>query len=201
MYWALASVMGPTSRKSLLTAHILVSVGCIGAICAFLVIASAGLMARGADAAGYYGVMELLAWWLILPLLAASLATGILQALLSEWGVFRHYWVAAKLAINIAATAILLLHSQPIELAAAAAREGRLAAVESVRLQLVVNSFGALLILLFATALSVWKPRGRTVDAGFPRWLKAMAIAFAVVVAAIAALHATGHGFGGRLHG
>ena len=59
--------------------------------------------------------MELTGWVVLVPLSLASLATGLVCSLGSVWGLFRHYWVLFKLAINLVATIVLLLYMQTLE--------------------------------------------------------------------------------------
>jgi uncharacterized membrane protein len=61
-----------------------------------------------------YLAMELNAWFVIVPLVLSSLLTGLVQALGTMWGLFRHYWVLAKLVLTVLITIILLLQMQPI---------------------------------------------------------------------------------------
>lgn len=74
------------------------SVGALGAVAAFLALAVAGLGGNDAPVvrAAYLG-MDLTARFVIVPLVLASLVTGLIQALITPWGLFRHYWVLAKL--------------------------------------------------------------------------------------------------------
>jgi len=85
----------------------------------------------------------------------ASLLTGIVVSLGSTWGLFRHYWVLLKLLITILATILLLVHTQPIGVLAAAARETTFsrADVRRLQIQLVGDAGLALLALLVATTL------------------------------------------------
>lgn len=78
--------------------------------------------------------------------------------------MFRHYWVLAKLLITIFASGLLLLHMQVASrMAGEAARTTPLGAeLGGPRLQLVADAGAALLILLVATTLSVYKPKGLT---------------------------------------
>ena len=80
----------------------------------------------------------------------------------TTWGLFRHYWVLAKLVITILAIIILLLHMQPISHIAAVARETTLSSTDlrELRIQLVADAGAGLLVLLVVTALAVYKPRG-----------------------------------------
>ena len=74
------------------------------------------------------------------------------------------WWVLAKLVLTIVATALLLLHTQPIgHLGAVAAAGGQLGDdLNGMRIQLVVDAAAALVMLLGATVLAVVKPRGVT---------------------------------------
>lgn len=85
--------MTPALRKLALTAHVVCAVGWIGAVAAFLALALAGLVSADAQAArAMYLAMDLTGWYVIVPLCLASLATGLVQALGTPWGLVRHYW-------------------------------------------------------------------------------------------------------------
>jgi hypothetical protein len=111
-----------------------------------------------------YLAMELTGWFVIVPLSLASLPTGLVMSLGTEWGLFRHYWVVAKLLITVLATLLLLVHMQPVGHLARVVAETTLARGElaGLRVQLVADAGAALLALLVATVLSVYKPRGMT---------------------------------------
>jgi hypothetical protein len=108
--------------------------------------------------------MDLIVRQVIVPLALASLLIGIVQALGTTWGLFRHYWVLVKLLVTTAAIVVLLLQLEPIGLLARAAAEATLTSGElrSARLSLVVHAGGGLIVLLVPTVLSVYKPRGTT---------------------------------------
>ncbi|UUN31446.1 hypothetical protein KK483_27280 [Streptomyces sp. FIT100] len=157
--------MSPRARKLALTAHVTASVGWFGAIAVFLALAVTGLVARDAvTVRSVYAAMGVTGWYVIVPLCFASLATGIVSAVGTAWGLLRHYWVTVKLAITVLATGALLLHMPPIShIADASAAPGWTGDdLVGLRTQLVVQSGAALLVLLGATALSVFKPQGRT---------------------------------------
>ena len=134
--------------------------------------------------------------------------------------MFRHYWVLVKFLITIPSTIVLLLHMQPISRIAGVAAETTLSSADlrALRIQLVANAGAALLVLLVATTLSVYKPRGMTAygrrkqyedldDGGVaskrgatasrPRWAYVSAIIAVVLVLLFVVLHLTG----GGLHG
>jgi hypothetical protein len=142
------------------------SVGWLGAVVAFLavaVVAAAGTDAEVARAGAV--VMEVLGWTVLVPLSGAALLPGIVQALVTPWGLFRHYWVVAKLVINVVATAVLLMYMQT--LGHVADRRGAAAAEGTVHQGLqawspVLHASAALVLLVLAVVLSVYKPRGMT---------------------------------------
>ena len=111
-----------------------------------------------------YLAMELTGWSVIVPLSFASLATGLVSSLGSPWGLFRHYWVLAKLLINLLATTLLLVHMRPITYMAGVVRKSAVMPgdLRGVRIQLVADAALAVVALLAATTLAVYKPRGLT---------------------------------------
>ena len=111
-----AGIMSPALRKLALTAHVTASVGWLGAVGAFLALAVTGAVTADALVArSMYLAMARIGWWVLVPLSLASLATGVVQALGTPWGLVRHYWVVIKLAMTVPATALLLLHMRPID--------------------------------------------------------------------------------------
>jgi hypothetical protein len=158
--------MPPRLRKLALTAHIAASVGWLGSVAAFLALAVAGLAAAPEShrAQGAYVAMEITGWYVIVPLAFASLLTGLVQSLGTTWGLFRHYWVLAKLALTVLATFLLLLHMQVAgHVADAVTATGATGAgLGGMRIQLVADAGAAVLVLLVTTGLSVYKPRGVT---------------------------------------
>jgi hypothetical protein len=153
------------TRKFALTTHITSSVGWIGAVATFLVLAAIALASSDDELVrGAYVAMEATGWYVIVPFALVSLLTGLIQALGTEWGLFRHYWVVIKLVLTIAATIVLLVHMQPIgQLADAAAQTPpALDHLHGARIQVVADAGAALAVLVIATALAVYKPRGLT---------------------------------------
>jgi hypothetical protein len=164
-FWGPLAMMTPGLRKLALTAHVTSSVGWLGAVASFLALAVAGLKSQDDQMVrASYLAMDLTAWYVIVPLSLASVLTGLLQSLGTTWGLFRHYWVLIKFLISILATVVLLLHLQPIGHLARVVAETSLSSgdLAGLRLQLVANAGAALVALLVATALSVYKPQGMT---------------------------------------
>jgi len=157
--------MAPRLRKFALTAHVTSSVGWLGAVAGFLALAVAGLISRDAQTVrAVYLVMDLTAWYVIVPLCLASLLTGLVSSLSTTWGLLRHYWVLLKILITIPSSLMLLVHMQPIGYIAgvAANTPSSIADLHGLKIQLVIESGAAVLVLLVTTALSVYKPKGMT---------------------------------------
>ena len=157
--------MTPPVRKLVLTAHVTFSVGWFGAVAAFLALAIGGLVSHAAEAVrASYLAMAVIGWFVIVPLGIGSLLVGIVQSLGTEWGLFRHYWVLVKLVLTIAALILLLLHMRLVSHVSSIAAATGLSAgdLRGMRIQLVGDASGALVVLLVNTVLSIYKPRGMT---------------------------------------
>jgi hypothetical protein len=158
--------MTPGLRKFVLTAHVTASVGWLGAVAGFLALAVATLTSQNAQMVrGAYLTMEVIGWYVLLPLSLISLLTGLVQSLGSKWGLFRHYWVLFKLLINVFASIVLLMYMQSLGYLAGIAADATLSDAELLARRspsALIHAGGALLLLLVATTLSVYKPRGLT---------------------------------------
>ena len=155
--------MTPGLRKFALTAHVTFSVGWIGAVGAFLAVSVVGLTSHDAPTVrGAYLVMEPAARLALIPLALASLLTGLVVSLGTTWGLFRHYWVLFKLLINVFATVVLLIYMETFRVRAAVARDpsSDLASVRNP--SPAFHAVLALMVLLVAAVLAVYKPRGMT---------------------------------------
>jgi hypothetical protein len=158
-----------------------------------------------------YFAMELVGWCVIVPFSLASLLTGLIQSLGTSWGLFRHYWIVAKLLITVFASALLLVHMQVANHMARVVTGTTLAATDfhGMRLQLMGDAIAAIVVLLIATALSLFKPQGLTPfgrrQQGFlatasgeiatPRWVRVSGIVVAVIlIATILIKHLTSGG-------
>ena len=152
--------MTPGLRKLALTAHVTASVGWLGAVAGSLALAIAGLASQDPETVrAVYVALELTGWFVLVPLSLASLLTGIVESLGTKWGLFRHYWVLAKLVVNLLATIILLLYTQTLSTLADVARNTPGASGDP---SPVLHAGAGLLLLLGATVLAVYKPRGLT---------------------------------------
>lgn len=211
--------MTPGLRKLALTTHVTSSVGWLGAVASFLALAIAGAVSQDAQTVrGAYLAMEVTTWFVIVPLAFASLLTGLVVSLGTQWGLFRHYWVLVKFVLTLLATGLLLLHTQPIGVLADVARETTVSGVEMGRLQmqLVGDAGTALVALLVNASLSVYKPRGMTPygrrkqreqhqeaasDNGRPsRWILVLAVLVVGLAVLFVLLHLAGSGLGSLHH-
>jgi hypothetical protein len=153
--------LAPALRKLTLTVHVSSSVGWLGAIAAFLAVALSGLAAHDGEVVrASYVAMNWIGWYVLVPISFASLLTGLIQSLGTEWGLFRHYWVLAKLLINLLANVVLLLYM--LELSSLVAMLSNHEASGFRSISPVLHSTVALGLLLVATVLAVYKPRGIT---------------------------------------
>lgn len=157
--------MTPRVRKFALLAHITFSVGWFGAVIPYLALAIAGLFSRDPQMVRAACLsMELIGWFVLVPLSFAALASGLVQSLGTPWGLLRHWWILVKFLLTIVATLVLLRHMEAVS------SVSRMAAVTTTfdavfraqQIQLLVHPTGGLLVLLAAMILSVFKPWGLT---------------------------------------
>lgn len=218
--------MNSMIRKLFLTTHITVSVGWIGAVLAYLALVVAAMTGESDQLLrAAWIALEVIGWYAIVPLALTALASGIVIALGTPWGLFRHYWVVASLLLTLIATAVLLQHMATVSLFASVAADTTVADIRGVlgpalRGELLHAGIG-LVILLGIETLNVYKPRGMTVygrrrseilpdtashgvTSGksaaplIPRWVHAVWIHAAVLLLLLAIVHAVGGGL--RLH-
>lgn len=156
-------ILQPGPRKAALVGHVTSSVGWLGAVAAFLVLAVVALhTANAATSRSLYVAMEVLGKAVLLPLAVASLVTGLVQSLGTPWGLFRHWWVIVKLALAVMSTLVLVAYTTTLTALADAARDpaGHLGVLPS--FSPVLHAAAAVIVLVAATALSVFKPKGLT---------------------------------------
>ena len=152
-------------RKLVLALHVATSVGLLGAVAAFLVLAIAGLVSPAPPLVrGAYLAMQPLAEFVIVPLAWTALLVGLVESLGTRWGVVRYYWVVAKLLLTILVIVVLLLQLDPIALMAELAGRAEISAadLQQLRISLIAHAGAGLLVLLLPLVLSIYKPRGRT---------------------------------------
>lgn len=154
--------MSPRVRKFALATHLTFSVGWIGAVVAYLALGVAAVSSQDVQTVrGAWIAMELTGWYVIVPLAVASLLTGLVMALGTKWGLFRHYWVLLAFALTALATVVLLLHMPDVSSLADEARVATGARLEELGGDLLHPALG-LVVLLAILVLNVYKPPGMT---------------------------------------
>jgi hypothetical protein len=155
-------VMTPGVRKFALSAHLAFSVGWVGAVVAYLalgIVAQTNKEAQTVRAA--WIAMELTGWYVIVPMALASFGTGLVMALGTKWGLFRHYWVIFSLVLTIFATVVLLLHMPTVTTIANVAKEAEGVRLDELGGDLLHPGLG-LVVLLVVQVLNLYKPPGMT---------------------------------------
>ena len=159
------ALKSPSVRRGLLVLHVASSVGWLGAVVVSTMLALTALVSSDLDVVrAVWLVMPVIGWTTLLPLSLLSLATGVVQSLGTRRGLFRHYWVLIKLALNLLAALVLLLYLETLDQFAAAARAGTVFSQGGSPgdASPLIHGTGALALLLVALVLSVFKPAGVT---------------------------------------
>jgi hypothetical protein len=152
-------------RKLVLTVHVATSVGALGANMSLLALGAASV--AGADPVTIYPAARLVGVRLIAPLAVIALVTGLALGLLTQWGLFRYWWVTIKLATVVVLKGAALFVLVPALDATAEAVTGatpQLGARE--RLPLLIAPAAASALLAVAVALAVFKPNWRLWPSG-----------------------------------
>lgn len=156
--------MTPRIRKLALTAHITSSVGWLGAVVAYLALAIVTKTSQDAQIVrAVYLVLDPITVYVLVPFALVSLLTGFVMSLGTSWGLFRHYWILFKLFLTILATLVLLGFTQTMSRMVVIASDPTTSIADLRAMGAGMNhAFGALVVLLVITFLSVYKPRGMT---------------------------------------
>jgi hypothetical protein len=147
--------ISPSVRRTVLTVHIIVSVGLLGDCAGVLAIAVRAATTDDPTLAA--SAYELLAMFTVvfgIPLSMISLATGLALGFGTKWGVLRHWWVTLKL---LAILSVILVGAFVIGPSVALMRDGTGGRESAI----VLAAAYQVLVLAFATGLSVFKPGGR----------------------------------------
>lgn len=148
-------------RKFVLTLHVMSSLGWAGAVAVFVVLDIAILTSPDPQLGRVLWLaLQAAAWSLLVPLAFASLLTGVILALGTVWGLFRHYWVLFKLVLTLIATVVLVLYTQTITTVAGMAMDPAMSGMEFP--SALLHTGGGLVVLFLTTILAIYKPRGMT---------------------------------------
>jgi hypothetical protein len=156
--------MPPGIRKLALATHLTVSVGWLGAVVAYLVLDLTVAISQDPQVVrSAWIAMGLVISSAIVPLALASLITGLVMALGTKWGLFRHWWVLSSLVLTIVATGVLLSELGVVTRLAAVAADPTISAEDLLALPpTLLHSVGGLAVLLVVQVLNVYKPPGLT---------------------------------------
>jgi uncharacterized membrane protein len=156
--------LSPPLRKLVLAIHLTCSVGWLGAVVAYLAMDLTVATSKdpGLVRAAWIG-MGMVVSSVIVPLALASLATGLVIALGTKWGLFRHWWVLISFVLTVLATVVLLSEAGLVSSMAALAStpstpDHRLLNAPPTLL----HSIGGLVVLMVIQVLNVYKPQGLT---------------------------------------
>ncbi|MBZ0310243.1 MAG: DUF2269 domain-containing protein [Anaerolineae bacterium] len=156
-------VLSSSLRKFILTVHITVSVGWIGALMAYIGLVIAALNSQEAKIIrASWLAMELLARSILTPFALGSLLTGLVLSLGTKWGLFRHYWVLISLLLTLISTIILLTQLGNIRFFAEIAASTNNSNTRDGLWGQLLHAGGGLVTLLIVQVLNVYKPRGLT---------------------------------------
>ena len=151
-------------RRAVLVAHIVSAGAWIGVDVMVAVLVLTGWFAPAVELRSL--AYRALAEFILLPMLVSgllTLITGLALGLGTTWGLLRYWWVAAKLAINLAlCTAMVVVLAPGMPAIGEYGRDLLTGATDDLR---VVSLFFppavSLTALTFAVALAVVKPWGR----------------------------------------
>ncbi len=156
-----------TARRLVLLAHLVAALSWLGVdvVLGFLAVTGFTSNDPGRVAASYLA-LDTFAVPLLLVFGLSTLASGLLLSIGSGLGVIRHWWVATKLAINIALSGLVLVLLQP-RLTEAASQAGQIDPTLSDRLDdipidMLFPAFVSGAALLAASLLGTFKPWGAT---------------------------------------
>ncbi|WP_242890898.1 hypothetical protein [Actinomadura litoris] len=153
----------PSVRKSILLVHVAASVALLGEVWGLVVLnLTATLTGDLGLARAAYRLMGALVFAGGIPLSLTALASGVALGLGSHWGLVRHTWVFAKLLLllGVILCGMLLFTPEAMAEAMRAPAHGG-ARPEGRQWGQVAVVSTQLAMLLTATGLSVFRPRGR----------------------------------------
>ena len=155
------TLSGPR-RKLALAIHLTVSVGWIGAVLAYVALGVAARTSTDVQTVrGAWVAMELVGWYVLVPLAIGSLLTGLVMALGTRWGLFRYYWVLFSFALTTLVTVVLVLHMPDVSASADAARDASGSRLAGLGGDLFHSLLG-LVVLVLILMMNVYKPPGLT---------------------------------------
>ncbi|NJP93109.1 hypothetical protein HCN51_27290 [Nonomuraea sp. FMUSA5-5] len=151
-------------RRATLVVHVISAGAWIGIDVIMAVLVLAGWFAADVNARSlaYRALAEFVIW----PMLGSALVclvTGVVLGAGTTWGLVRYWWVAVKLALNLALCILIVVLLMPGMDAVGSYGERLLTGTPSSTVveRLFFPPAVSLSSLSFATILAVWKPWGR----------------------------------------
>lgn len=141
-----------TVIKSVLTLHIIVSVGLLGDSAGYLAVAAhAARLDDAVSANASYQILQMLAFVFGIPLSFMALLTGLWLTYLTKWKLFRYPWVTTKffLIISVIVVGALVLNG---------GMKAMLSGSGGAERRLIIGATYDVVALTVATMLSVFKP-------------------------------------------
>jgi hypothetical protein len=152
-----------SARKAVLTTHIASAVALLGTTAGLAIM---GVRTAGSDefhqAHAVYDVMSLLTFSLGIPLSFIALASGVLLATTSRWGLFGYWWVTTKLALLVGVVVIGATVTGASIDTMLDVTERQVPEADGARWTLVAAAATQGAMVLTASVLSVFRPGGRT---------------------------------------
>jgi uncharacterized membrane protein len=156
--------LGAGTRKSVLVLHVASAGVWLGIDVVMAVIVFTALLTDDARTKALsFQALELFVLWPLLATGLVCLITGVVLGLGSKYGLIRYWWVAAKLALNLVLTALVLVALRP-EVSEAARQARQFLAGGPVSLavgDLIFPPIVSPTVVLIAMVLAVFKPWGR----------------------------------------
>ncbi|GAA4018357.1 hypothetical protein GCM10022247_47340 [Allokutzneria multivorans] len=158
----------PRARKLALLVHVLFGVAWIGFEVMVLILAITGVTTENPRVLhAAYVVLGEFGPALYAPFSFGTLVSGIVLSVGTHWGLVKHYWVVAKLAISVATllggnlVIAGLMRDAGERVLGADIDTLDASAVGSIQNSLLMNAIVVITLLVFATVLSYYKPWGK----------------------------------------
>ena len=154
-------MMSPPVRRFALSVHLTCSVGWIGAVIAYIGLGVAATNGDAETTRSAWTAMEIVGWYVLVPMALGSWATGLVMSLGSRWGLFRHYWVVFSFVLTTLATVVLIAHMPDVSSVADAVATANPSDLDQYGGDL-FHAVLALVLLLLIQVLNLYKPTGMT---------------------------------------
>jgi hypothetical protein len=154
--------LGARKRKGFLVTHVASAGTWIGIDVVMGVLVFTALVGEEETRALCYRALELFAVWPLIATGLVCLASGVVLGLGTKWGLIRYWWVAVKLALNVALVALVPVALRP-QVIEKAEQGRRFVAEEPASLavgDLIFPPIVSPTLLLLAFVLAVFKPWG-----------------------------------------